>query len=45
MKRTKKKFSMQAWLKANKFYLLAFILPVVSMLVVFAFKGIDHSVI
>lgn len=40
MKRTKKKFSMQAWLKANKFYLLAFILPVVSMLVVFAFKGI-----
>ncbi len=40
MKRTKKKFSLQAWIKANKFYLLAFILPVVSMLVVFAFKGI-----
>lgn len=40
MKRTKKKFSMQAWIKANKFYLLAFLLPVVSMLVVFAFKGI-----
>ena len=40
MKRAKKKFSMQAWIKANKFYLLAFILPVVSMLVVFAFKGV-----
>ncbi len=40
MKRTKKKFSMQAWIKANKFYLLAFILPVLSMLVVFAFKGV-----
>ena len=40
MKRAKKKFSMQEWIKANKFYLLAFILPVVSMLVIFAFKGI-----
>ena len=40
MKRAKKKFSMQEWIKANKFYLLAFILPVVSMLVVFAFKGV-----
>lgn len=40
MKRTKKKFSMQVWIKANRFYLLAFILPVVSMLVVFAFKGV-----
>ncbi len=40
MKRTKKKFSLQEWIKANKFYLLAFILPVASMLVVFAFKGV-----
>ena len=40
MKRTKKKFSFQTWTKANKFYLLAFILPVVSMLIVFAFKGV-----
>lgn len=40
MKRAKKKFSLQNWIKANKFYLLAFILPVVSMLVVFAIKGV-----
>ena len=39
MNETKEKFSFIDWIKENKFYLLAFFLPVVSMLVVFAFKG------
>ena len=38
--KNKQKFSMQRWIKANKYYLLAFILPVVSMLIVFALKDI-----
>ncbi len=38
--KNKRKFSLQRWIKANKFYLLAFILPVVSMLIVFALKDV-----
>ena len=38
--KNKQKFSMQRWFRANKYYLLAFILPVVSMLIVFALKDI-----
>lgn len=39
MKKTKKKYKISDWIVKNKFYLLAFALPVVSMLIVFAFKG------
>lgn len=40
MKTNNKKFSLTNWFMANKFYLLSFALPVLSMLVVYFFKGI-----
>lgn len=35
-----KNFSFSAWCSDNKFYLLAFILPVISMVVVYMIKGV-----
>ncbi|MBQ2643120.1 MAG: YfhO family protein [Eubacterium sp.] len=40
MNQKKPRFSFSEWVKKNKFFLLAFILPVIAMLVVYAFKGI-----
>ena len=40
IKKSNKSFSFSNWVKDNKFYLLAFLLPVLSMLVVYLVKGI-----
>ncbi len=39
MSTNKQKFSFSKWINDNKLYLLAFILPVLSMLITYAFKG------
>lgn len=39
MQKNKQKFSFSNWFLSNKLYLLAFILPVISMILTYVFKG------
>lgn len=40
MKTNSKKFSIKDWFEKNKLYILAFVLPILSMLIVYYFKNI-----
>ena len=40
MKTNSKKFSIKDWFEKNKLYILAFVLPILSMLIVYYFKDI-----
>ena len=39
MKTNSKKFSIKDWFEKNKLYILAFVLPILSMLIVYYFKN------
>lgn len=41
MKTNSKKFSIKDWFEKNKLYILAFVLPILSMLIVYYFKDIS----
>lgn len=44
MKTNSKKFSIKDWFEKNKLYILAFVLPILSMLIVYYLRIFSHLV-